>query len=146
MNDVKSEALRLALGKRRTKKQIVEKLIGKGFEPDEAEEAAEYYREAGYIDHRDYARRFAHDAASIKGYGPDRIRRDLRERGVEDEYTEEALSEIEFDLKSIMQKKFKECEDTKTMNKIINCFLRRGFSFDEIKNAIREVYLGDSND
>ena len=39
MNDVKSEALRLALGKRRTKKQIVEKLIGKGFEPDEAEEA-----------------------------------------------------------------------------------------------------------
>ncbi|MBO4897984.1 MAG: regulatory protein RecX [Clostridia bacterium] len=146
MNDVKSEALRLALGKRRTKKQIVEKLIAKGFEPDAAEEAAEYYKDAGYIDHRDFARRFAHDAANIKGYGPDRIRRDLRERGVEDEYIEEALNDIEFDIKPIMQKKFKECEDTKTMNKIINCFLRRGFSFDEIKNAIREVYLGDNND
>ena len=146
MNDIKSEALRLALSKRRTKKQIVEKLIGKGFEPGEAEDAAEYYAEAGYIDHRDYARRFANDAANIKGYGPDRIRRDLRERGVEEEYIEEALSGIEFDLKPIMQKKFKECEDTKTMNRIINCFLRRGFSFDEIKNAIREVYLGDGND
>lgn len=146
MNDIKSEALRLALSKRRTKKQIVEKLISKGFEADEAEDAAEYYREAGYIDHRDFARRFANDSANIKGYGPDRIRRDLRERGVEEEFIEEALSGIEFDIKPIMQKKFKECEDQKTMNKIINCFMRRGFSFDEIKNAIREVYLGDNND
>ena len=146
MNDVKSEALRLSLQKRRTKKQIVEKLIGKGFSPEESEDAAEYYMEAGYIDHRDYARRFANDAANIKGYGPDRIRRDLKERGVEAEYIDDALEDLEFDLAYLMQKKFKECKDTKTMNKIINCFLRRGFPFDEIKSAIKSVYLGEEND
>ena len=146
MNDVKGEALRLSLQKRRTKKQIVDKLLGKGFSAEESEDAAEYYMEAGYIDHRDYARRFANDAASIKGYGPGRIRRELKERGVEDEYIDNALSDIIFDLKSLMQKKFKECKDAKTKNRIINCFLRRGFTFDEIKSAIKTVYSGEEND
>lgn len=140
MENVYSEALRLALLKRRTKKEVVEKLIDKGFESSLAEEAADYYMEAGYIDHRDYAKRYTHDSVKIKGYGKERIKLELKRKGIEDEIIDAALSDIEFDLESLMKKRFPSCSDEKQMNKIFNFYYRRGFTPEEIKNASKNLY------
>jgi len=141
MTDVKSAALRLVLSKRRTEKEVVNSLVQKGYAPPDAEEAAAYYRSEGYIDHADYARRFAHDAAVLKGHGPQRIARALSERGVEEEYILDALSAIEFDIETPMEARFgKGSRSLKEINRIFQYFSRRGFASSAIRRAMDALY------
>ncbi len=138
--EAKDEALKILLRKRHSGRQIFEKLLEKGFESGDAEEAVEYYREKGYIDDADYARRFAADAVKIKGFGRARIERDLRQRGIGQCDIDNALSGVQFDVASQMIKKFPACTSLKEKNKIINHFLRKGFSLSEIHDAFGEIY------
>jgi len=142
MTDVYSEALKIILRKRRTQKEVVDRLVKTGFELSEAEEAANYYRENGYIDHADYAKRFSRDAAKVKGYGAERIKMALKQKGIEENFIEEALEEIEF---NIIDKMIKKCGEGgsityKTAQKIRNHFITKGYSFDEINEAIKTLY------
>ncbi|MBQ7718238.1 MAG: regulatory protein RecX [Clostridia bacterium] len=141
MNDkIREEVLNIALLSRRTEKQIIEKLVKKGYDEEKVREATEYYRDLGYIDHADYARRFVSDSVKLKGYGPERIKRELIMRGVEAEIAENALDGIEYDLPALVRKKFKSCSDEKERQKIINYFIRRGFSYYETADAVKEVF------
>ncbi len=141
MDDVKSAALRLVLGKRRTEKEVTEALIKKGYQEDEAEEASAYFRENGYINHADYARRFSHDAALIKGFGPQRISRELSMRGIEEEYIDTALAEIEFDILTPMESRFGSGVRTeKELQHIYNHFLRKGFAPSVIRKAMDALF------
>ena len=141
MNEkVRDEVLKITLVSKRTEKQIVEKLIKKGYEPEEILEATAYYKELGYIDHSDYARRYVADCVKLKGYGPERIKRELLQRGVEEEIAEAALEGVEYDLPELIKKRFKSCGDEKERQKIINYFVRRGYSYYETAEALKEVF------
>jgi len=139
----KEEALKIILTKKRTAKQVYEKLLKKEYDEREASEAVAYYIENGYIDEFDYALRYSRDAANLKGYGKVRIKADLKARGVSDEDIDAAVSDIEFDVLPLMKKKFPTCESLKEKQKIINHFLRRGFTFSEINEAFKENYSFD---
>ncbi len=144
MDDAKSAALRLVLSKKRTEKEVFEALIKKGFSPDSAKEAAAYYRQNGYIDHADYARRFSHDAARIKGHGPERIRRDLSMRGIEEEFIDAALGELDFDLGSVMKARFGEGRRTeKELARIYGYFCRKGFAPAYVRSVMGALYSYD---
>ncbi len=141
MNEAKSAALKLVLTKRRTEKEVVKKLIEKGFSEDDAIFAASYYRETGYIDHREYAFRFVHDAALVKGFGPLRIRRELQIRGVEDNYIEDALSSLSFELTDEMKRKYGEgSRSEKELSHIYQHYIRKGFASENIRDALRALY------
>jgi len=141
MSDTKSAALRLVLGKKRTERELVEALVRKGYDREEAEDAAAYYRQSGYIDHADYAKRYAHDAANIKGYGPNRIARELSDRGVEEEYIDAALSELVFDVLTPMEARFGTgSRPLKEINRIYQYFNRRGFASSDIRRAMDALY------
>ena len=136
----KSEALKLTLIKRRTAKQISARLAEKGFPEGVISEAVDYYIELGYIDDRDYAHRYTHDAIENKGFGEFRIRKELALKGVSEDIIDECLDGCTYDLKGLMMKKFPKCEDKKDLQKVLNHFLRKGFSHDEISSTIRELY------
>ncbi len=139
--DIKSDAMNMILRQRRTEKQLVDALVKKGHSVEDAKSTARYYRENGYIDHQDYANRFVHDAAVLKGFGPERIVRDLQMRGIEDACIEEALSAIEFDVKTPMEKRFGSGQISyRETQKIYAYFMRKGFSSSAIKAAIRALY------
>lgn len=141
MEEAKSAALRVILGKRRTEKEVRDTLIKKGFSPEDAEEAASYYRETGFIDHADYARRYAHDAANIKGFGPQRIRHTLLSRGIEESYIEDALSEIAFDIETPMEARFgKGPRSQKELARIFQHFYRKGFASAAVQSAMDALY------
>ena len=137
---VREEVLKLALLSRRTEKQIIEKLLKKGFEENEIKEATAYYRQNGYIDHADFARRFAADCVNIKEYGPERIKQELLKRGVEENIADNALEGIEYDLPALIRKRFKSCVNAKERQKIINFFIRRGYTYYETADALKEVF------
>ena len=142
VSDIYSDALKAALIKRRTEKEVSDILKRKGYGENEAKEAAAYYREKGYINHEDFAVKYSHDAAYIKGQGPMRIRMTLEEKGIEDEFIENALSETKFEIKSLMAKKYGEdVEKTyKEIVKIKNHFYLKGFPMSLIDDAIKELY------
>lgn len=141
MEEARSAALRVILGKRRTEKEVQEALVKKGFSPEDAEAAASYYRETGFIDHADYARRFAHDAAYIKGFGPQRIRHTLLSRGIEENYIEDALSGITFDIETPMEARFgKGPRSQKELSRIFQHFYRKGFASGAIQSAMDALY------
>lgn len=139
--DVKSKALRLILKKKRTEKEVIALLIKDGFSVEDAQGAALYYREKGYIDHFDYANRFTHDAAIIKGQGPKRISRDLQMKGIEEDIIEEVLSSISFDVYTLMAKRFGAgARSEKERNRIFQHYLRKGFAPSAIKEAMDALY------
>ena len=141
MSDVKAAALRLILKKRRTEKEVIDALVQRGYDEADAEDAARHYRKEGYINHLDYARRYAHDAAVLKGFGPQRITRALLERGVEEEYIEDALAKIHFDITAGMEKRFGSgILSAKEQNRIFQYYYRRGFRASDIQKAMDELY------
>lgn len=147
MDKAHQAALNAVLTKRRTEKEVITHLTNKGFGSEEAQNAASYYKELGYIDHRDYARRYTSDAAKIKGQGPLRIRRALTERGVEEEFIEEALQNTAFSVLSLMEKRFGRltAPDMRQKQKIINHFIYKGFAYDDIKKAVSELFEGGAD-
>lgn len=141
MPDIKEEALRIVLRKKRTEREVTEALIKKGYSEADSANAAAYYRRSGYIDHADYALRFSHDAARLKGHGPIRITRDLTIKGVEPEYIEAALSTISFDIKTPMEARFGcGARPIKEINRIYQYYCRKGFAPSAIRKAMDALY------
>jgi regulatory protein len=80
-------AFELAVGaisrKERTVAELREWLAARDVATDEAEEALERLIEIGELDDQRFARRYAEDKRDLRGWGPDRIREALVERGIE---------------------------------------------------------------
>ena len=142
--DCKDSAFYLINKKRYTKKELVDKLVKKEYETSLAVEVADYLEEAGYIDDFDYARRFVNDAVKIKKYGLIRIKRDLLLKGVDRNVIEDVLNTFAPDtdsvLVSLIESKTNNLDfnDEKQVNKLFGFLQRRGFKFNEIKDALTE--------
>ena len=135
----------LILGRRsHTKKELYDKLIKKGYSEECVEQAVSYMEEQGYINDRDYAEKFLHDAVELKKHGISRVRMDLRRKGIDDEIIEEVISECEFENSDTIQKilesraKNYDLTDKKQRDRLIGYMLRRGFSYGEVYSALRQ--------
>jgi regulatory protein len=128
-----------------TERQLREKLEKKEYSPEIIDETLEYVKELGYIDDRDYAQRYAKDAVELKRHGVSRIRMDLRKKGICPQDIDEALQELSLDtsdaLRSLIEEKSAalDLKDKKHRVRLVNFLLRRGYKFDEINSALREM-------
>ena len=142
--DCKESAFYYINKKRYTKKELVDKLIKKEYEYSLALEVADYLEEAGYIDDFDFTRRYINDAVKIKKHGLVRIRRDLMLKGINQIVIDDVINTFEPDtvsvLKNLVESKAVNVnfDDEKQVNKLYGFLLRRGFKFNEIKDAFME--------
>ncbi len=139
--NVKQKALDLLLYKTRTEKELYEKLIEKGYEPEEAAEALEYVKHYDYVNDAQYAVRYV--ASHGKEKGAAAIQRELREKGVPEEFIEEALLEMpdeEEVLWNLLIKKAGDPHslDEKEFRRLYGFFVRRGFSQPTIYHVLKE--------
>ncbi|MCR5035474.1 MAG: recombination regulator RecX [Clostridia bacterium] len=77
-----------------TEKEVIDYLLRKGYEQDEAESAAADLKEYGYIDDLSYAKLYF-EYSFEKGRGRDRIVRELTGKGVSREVIDQAYDELE---------------------------------------------------
>jgi regulatory protein len=88
------EAFQLAVGaisrKERTVAELRSWLAGRDLEQAEVDAAIERLIEIGELDDERYARRYAEDKRALRGWGPERIRETLVERGIERSLAEAA--------------------------------------------------------
>ena len=87
-------AFELAVGaisrKERTVAELRAWLAARDVEPDELEEAVTRLIEIGELDDERFAGRYAEDKRELRGWGPDRIRESLVERGIDRSLAEAA--------------------------------------------------------
>lgn len=137
----KQKALDLLLYRTRTEKELFGKLTERGYSEEEAAEALAYVKSYGYVDDEEYAKRYAQSHASSEGKHA--IRRKLREKGVDDEWIEAALSELPDNEEEIITeqiiRKYGEPHrlEEKEFRRIYGYLVRHGFGGGAIMSALK---------
>jgi len=138
------DALTLVGRRSYSAKSLQEKLLQKGYEPQNAKAAIERLKELEYINDEKYSKVYAKYLAD-RGKGEYAIRQELTEKGISKELIAAALSSLKQDsepfeqiIKLIKQKfKYFDAKDKGEVRRIANFFLRRGFSAEDISKAFR---------
>lgn len=128
----------------KTKKDVYNYLIRKGFTNEETSEVCDYIEEVGLVDDDLYIKFFVEDSFRIKNKGARKIVYELKKRGIDDEKIEEAMeeaSEMEYEaLKEAYERKLEatkgETDPYKRKNKIIRFLISRGFDYSDIKEIV----------
>ena len=96
-----------------------------------------------YVDDARYAAAFAREKATLQGWGPVKIRFQLRAKGVSDEVIAAALEEIEPEkadarLAKLLESKAKTLKgDPQGRLKLIKFALSRGYDYDVVKKMVQ---------
>lgn len=134
-------ALRAAGYRMMSEKELKDKLLKKGFEEEDIEYAVEKVRSYGGLDDEGYAASLA-AAYKNKGCGRQYVAAKLREKGISDDIKSEILEDFEPDydkMRSFIASKLKNKQpDRKELGKISAALYRKGFSWEEIRKALRE--------
>ena len=107
-----------------------------------AEMVVEELVREGYVDDLRYSSAFARDKSSIAGWGAVKIRFALRGKGIAKELIDSALDSVdkassEKRLEKIMEVKYNSLkEDPQWKMKLLRFGLGRGYSYDEVSDAI----------
>lgn len=118
---------------------LYRRLVEKGVEPEDAAYAVERLAELRLLDDDQYARDLCRSGRS-KGWGAARIRQELRRKGIDEECAERALAGFEPDSDKLMRFVRARLGDGKpdraALRRVSDGLYRRGFSWDEINEAI----------
>ncbi len=128
----------------KTKKDVYDYLIRKGFSNEETSEVCDYIEEVGLVDDDLYVKFFVEDSFRIKNKGARKIVYELKQRGIDDDKIEEAIeeaSDMEYEaLKEAYERKLEatksETDPYKRKNKIIRFLISRGFDYSDIKDIV----------
>ena len=125
-----------------TVKEINDKLKQKGY-GQYASAAVLKLSEQGYLSDERFARMYVRELINLRKYGKKRIIQELMRKGVNRDIIDDVLSEAEFPdnrLREIIERKYMRFLDTeKGVQKTVNALLRLGYSYGEIRNALKEI-------
>ena len=144
----RAKALDLLLYKTRTEKELYDKLTEREYSPEEAADALDYVRSYGYVNDEDYAVRYVMTNGGKKGKAA--VRRELREKGVDDEYIENALEDMPDEKEAVMELLIKKAGephrlDEKEYRRYFGYFARRGFAAGAVASVLK-AYQSEAED
>ena len=128
VSDIRRKALKAMEGDAEAAERIVASLVADRF-----------------VDDRRYASAFAREKSSLQGWGPVKIRFQLRGKGVSDEIISDALREIDPEkatakLDKLAADRFRLLQgDPQCRLKLLKALLSRGYGYDEVEAAVRRV-------
>ena len=122
-----------------SKRELTRRLVKKGNDESDAQAAADWLEDIGAVDDAGYAAALVRHYGG-KGYGPARVREELRRRGVGRELWDEALEEMPEAaeiLDGLIQKKCRgDLADPREKKRVSDALLRRGFAWSDVKAAM----------
>lgn len=150
-----SVALQRELGRRpRTRYEAQKWLQQRGVGADDVENLLSELQDAGLIDDARFALLWIEDRHQRKGYGPRRLERELRERGIADEHLSVALEsifgdreELKVRLRELAAEKFPalfSSENPRDGQKLRERLLRFGYDSSLIQDSLRGRLLDPS--
>ena len=136
----KSYVLKLLSRKLYTEKELRSKMQEKGFLQNACDEVICFLKEYGYINDLQYAKSYISDSVQLRKKGKRLIRMELLQKGIDENILLELLDDIETEevLDSLVEKKARSLDlgDRKNIKKVFDFCARRGYSYDEIRQAV----------
>ena len=139
----KMRAVRIVSASNVSKRDLQDRLVRKGEDPNQAKEAVEWMEELHLLDDRNTAEQVVHSCIS-KGYGLQRAKQALYEKRIPKQYWEEALSDYPDQLDKIvsfLRMRLDSESDQKQVKKAIDALLRRGHSYSKIREGLNIISL-----
>ena len=136
-SQTKAAAARMIGSRALSKQELTRRLMKKGSDAGDAQAAADWLEEIGAVDDENYAAALVRHYGG-KGYGPARVRDELRRRGVGRELWDSALEEMPEAaeiLDHLLQKRG-DLSDPKERRRASDALLRRGFSWEQVRAAL----------
>lgn len=141
-SETKARAARLASSRMLSKKELSDRLVKKGTDPQEAQETARWLADLGAVDDAAYAGVIVRHYAAM-GYGPGRVRQELQHRGVPRELWDDALARMpdpEEAIDRFLTAKLRgKTPDRATLQRLSAALQRRGFSWQDIRPALARL-------
>lgn len=142
--DTKKRALRLLGNRSFSELEMARRLMQKGESAEDAEEAARWLVELGYINDSEYGSAIVRHYSG-KGFGEARIRDELYKRGIPRELWDEMLAELGSEgagdaAVEFLRKKLRGSEDKDDLRRGVDALVRRGFSYTDARSAV-DAYL-----
>ena len=145
----KARAVRIVAAAGVSEKELQKRLVRKGEEAADAQEAVGWLKELHLLDDRETARQLAASAAA-KGYGKSRIKNILFEKGIPQDLWEEALAELpEMDdaIDRFLLRRWQGKDpDEKEVKRTVDALIRRGHSWKDIQSGLRRYRVGLEHD
>ena len=143
----KMRAVRIVSATSVSKRDLEERLVRKGEDPEQAREAVVWMEELHLVDDRNTAEALVHSCIS-KGYGLQRAKQALYEKRIPKQYWDEVLEDYPDQSEKIekfLRSRLDAESDQKEIKKAIDALIRRGHSYGAIRRVLNDLSF-DSND
>ncbi|MBW7572629.1 regulatory protein RecX [Caproiciproducens faecalis] len=136
------KALYLLEHRSHSQKELADK-ISRVTTREAAEAAAHHMAELGLVNDEEYARSLAGELFRRKAYSASRVRRELLQKGIDEELVEQILEENTPDpvekIKELLDKKYARLlDDEKGRRRSIAALQRLGYGWDDIRTALNQ--------
>ena len=135
----RQKALELLSRRPHSRRELKDKLLRRGVSEEDAEDCVQWLSDRGFLDDEEYAGAVARHYAA-KGYGAGRLRSELQRRGIDRELAADTLSDLPDNagkIDAFLARKLTDVNDRETVRKVSAALFRRGFSWEEIRAALR---------
>lgn len=128
VSDIRRKAIERLDGDRRKAEELVQSLI-----------------ENKFVDDARYASAFAREKSGLQGWGPIKIRFQLRSKGISESIISEALEEVDplkaqVRLEKLLENKWRSLsDDPQGRLKLIKFALSRGYEYEETEPLIKRI-------
>lgn len=143
----KMRAVRIIAATSVSQKDLEQRLIHKGEDPQQAKAAVEWMADLALVDDAKTAEQIVHRCIS-KGYGIARAKQALYEKRIPKTYWTEALADYPEQTDAIvdfLRARLGTEWDDKTLKKTIDALLRRGHSYSQIRKGLTELSVDTDN-
>ena len=140
----RERAMRIIGARPMSEKELYDRLVQKGETSENAAETVQWLAELRLLNDAEYAAMCVRHYAA-KGFGPGRIRNELYRRGVPRALWDEALEELpeqDDEIDRLLRKKLRgDVNDRDAVKKATDFLYRRGFQYDDIREAVERLRL-----
>ncbi len=128
-----------------TAARLRERLLRRGYNEEEADDAVAYLLEIKYLDDAAYATGFVVDR-SLAGHGPRKLRWELKNRGVDSNVIEDAIAKVSPETQFAQAERLaqrrlrgKAVDDPKVIAGLYRYLLQRGYDYTLVDEVVQKV-------
>ena len=143
----KMRAVRIVAASNVSKKDLEQRLVHKGENPEQAKQAVSWMSDMALLDDRKTAEQIVSRCIS-RGYGVSKAKQALFEKRIPKQYWQEVLAEYPDQHEAILaflRARLKNAEDEKQLPRAVDALLRRGHSYSHIRHCLELLSMDTEN-
>ena len=143
----KMRAVRIVSATSVSKKDLQQRLIQKGEDPEQAREAVRWMSDLSLLDDAKVAEQVV-DRCIAKGYGLARAKQALFEKKIPKEFWEDALADYpdqEEKIEDFLRSRIRDPRDPREVKRAVDALMRRGHSYGAVRRVLNQLQLDNED-